>query len=185
MIPAQGNNPPASHKISELQGQDNGTSDWFLDTSAADNCANFIRSLIKTTVLVTLGKAKKVSADLQVHIDADFIIWLAKDEWRMLSPKQQNALVDHELSHCFWDGLTASMKSHDVEEFTHIIERYGFWWPNSSDFRLAVQEALPIPRETPGSVGTIDFGKIAEAVAKEMNGDGVEVTYHPATGRGE
>jgi hypothetical protein len=134
---------------------------------------------------VTLGKAKKVSADLQVHIDADFIIWLAKDEWRMLSPKQQNALVDHELSHCFWDGLTASMKSHDVEEFTHIIERYGFWWPNSSDFRLAVQEALPIPRETPGSVGTIDFGKIAESVAKEMQGDGVEVTYHPATGRGE
>src|SRR5688572_28074113 len=62
---------------------------------------------------LTLGKAKKVSAEQQVHIPYDFIIWLAKDYWEsFLSPKQREALLDHELSHCHWDGFTASMRGH-------------------------------------------------------------------------
>lgn len=134
---------------------------------------------------VTLGKAKKVSAELQVHVDADFIIWLAMDEWRMLTSLQREALIDHECSHCHWDGLTASMKGHDVEEFTHIIERYGFWWPHSSDFRMAIQQALPMPREQQGGVSSIDFSKIAKDAATALQADGVEVSYTPAMGRNE
>lgn len=121
---------------------------------------------------VTYGKAKKVSAELQVHIDADFIIWFAKDQWLYLRPEQREALMDHELSHCHWDGLTASMRAHDVEEFTHIIERHGFWWPQSQTFIKAVQGALPLPAspdepKREGGVttldpGKIDFGRIAE-----------------------
>jgi hypothetical protein len=133
----------------------------------------------------TLGKAKKVSAELQVHLDYDFVIWLAKDEWLGLNAVQREALIDHELSHCFWDGLTASMKGHDVEEFSHIIERYGFWWPHSKPFEKAVQHALPLvtsmPRE--GTVGTIDFGRIAKDAESAMRAEGldVEVTHFPAT----
>jgi hypothetical protein len=96
---------------------------------------------------VTLGKAKKVSAELQLHFPYDFIIWLARDRYLGLSPLQREALIDHELSHCEWDGDTARIKGHDVEEFTHIIERYGFWWPSSDSFEMAVQAALPLPKE--------------------------------------
>lgn len=139
---------------------------------------------------VTYGKAKKLSAELQVHIDADFIIWFAKDEWTQFSAKQREALMDHELSHCFWDGLTASMRAHDVEEFTHIIKRHGFWWPGSKSFETAVNQAvqqpLPLPPTEPprqGSVGTIDFGRIAKEVGEQMKADGfdVEVSQVPGT----
>lgn len=141
---------------------------------------------------VTYGKARKVSAEQQVHIDADFIVWLAKDYWEsFLSPKQKEALIDHELSHCHFDGFTASIKGHDVEEFTHIIERHGMWWPQSDSFATAVQQALPLvsTRREGGGVGTVDFGKIVDEVAKGMAahdfGDGVEVTVHRAGARGE
>jgi hypothetical protein len=140
--------------------------------------------------LVTYGKARKVSAEQQVHIPYDFIIWLALDRWdSFLSPLQREALLDHELSHCQWDGFTASIRGHDVEEFNHIIERYGFWWPQSDTFAVAVQQALPIPKEREGGVGTISFNKMVgdmlDEVAKgmnSMNAEGVEVTVHRRAG---
>lgn len=134
---------------------------------------------------VTMGKAKKVSAEMQLHIDADFLIWLALDEWLRLSAMQREALVDHELSHCHWDGMAASMRGHDVEEFDHILARYGAWWPASDSFTLAVQLGLPIIRrdEQQGSVGTINFDKIAREVAEGMTGEGVEVEYRAAASR--
>lgn len=141
---------------------------------------------------VTYGKAKKVSAELQVHIPFDFIIWLARDRYLTLSAMQREALIDHELSHCEWDGDVARIKGHDVEEFTHIIERYGFWWPSSDRFEMAVQQVLPLPlpqtgEPRQGSVGTIDFGRIAKDAETAMRADGldVEVTYTPAMARGE
>lgn len=138
---------------------------------------------------VAYGKARKVSAEQQVYIDGDFVIWIAKDQWNYLSPKQKEALIDHELSHCKWDGFTASLRGHDVEEFNHILERYGAWWPSAESFEAAIQSALPIPRERSGGVGTVDFGKIVDEVAKGMAandfGDGVEVSVHRGGARGE
>ncbi|MCC6455185.1 MAG: hypothetical protein IT328_09610 [Caldilineaceae bacterium] len=135
---------------------------------------------------LTLGKAKKLSAEMQVHIPFDFVIWLAKDYWEaFLTPKQREALIDHELSHCKWDGFTASMKGHDVEEFSHIIERYGFWWPQSDEFATAVQAALPlVSTRKEGGVGTIDFGRIAKDAAREMQEAGLDVEFNPAGARG-
>lgn len=137
---------------------------------------------------LTLGKAKKVSAELQVHIEYDFIIWLAKDWYQRLSALQREALIDHELSHCEWFDEKASIKGHDVEEFAHIIERYGYWWPNSDRFEMAVQAALPMPKtesEKEGAVGTIDFGRIAKEAEAAMRAEGldVDVTHVPAMPR--
>jgi hypothetical protein len=131
---------------------------------------------------VTYGKAKKVSAELRVHIPYDFIIWLAKDEWALLSPTQREALIDHECSHCSWDGLLASLKGHDVEEFSHIIQRYGFWWPQSHGFAAAVQKALPLAPQPTGGVGTLDFGRMAQGLEQGLRAEGfdVEVTHVPA-----
>lgn len=135
---------------------------------------------------VTYGKAKKVSAELQVHIPFDFIIWLARDRYLMLSAMQREALIDHELSHCEWSDDGARIKGHDVEEFAHIIERYGFWWPSSDKVEMAVQQRLPMPpteETSQGSIGTIDFGRIAREAGEQMRADGfdVEVTHAPAT----
>lgn len=133
----------------------------------------------------TYGKAKKVSAELQVHINYDFIIWLATDEYRSLTQLQREALIDHELSHCFWDGLNARIRPHDVEEFAHIIERYGFWWPGSKNFADAVQHALPITatEQREGTVGTLDMGKLLHTVAEGLRAEGIDAEVVPATGR--
>lgn len=121
---------------------------------------------------ITLGKARKVPADQQVHLDFDFIIWLAEDVWDRLSRRQREALIDHELSHCKFDGFVASIKPHDVEEFTHIIERYGFWWPSSDAFEAAVQQALPLERQ-PGGVRSVAV-EAAKRLAGTIHGAGLE-----------
>lgn len=140
---------------------------------------------------VTYGKAKKLSAEMQVHIYADFIIWFALNEWLGLTAVQREALMDHELCHCQWDGLAASIRPHDAEVMIPNIVRFGFWWPQASTFesavKLAIQQPLPLPPspdepKREGSVGTIDFGKIAREVAEGMTGEGVEMEYIPAAG---
>lgn len=144
----------------------------------------------KSNGMVTIGKAKKVSAELQLHIPYDFIIWLASDEWVRASPKQREALIDHQLCHLQWIDNVAKIKGHDFDgEFIEIIERHGLWWPRSDSLAIAVQAALPLPpTEEPrqGSVGTIDFGRIAKEVGEQMKADGfdVEVSQVPGT-RGE
>jgi hypothetical protein len=47
-----------------------------------------------------------------------------------LTGPQRLALVDHELSHIGADGLL----SHDVEEFSGVIERHGLWRPALEEF---------------------------------------------------
>lgn len=93
---------------------------------------------------VTLGKARKVSAEQRVHIDFDFIIWLADDWWHNhLNDAQRTALLDHELCHCrLDDDEKLWIAPHDVEEFNCIIERHGFWWPASAETAQAVQATL-------------------------------------------
>ena len=117
-----------------------------------------------------LGKARKVTDEQQVHIPYDFVIWLANDMWHTLTHIQKQALVDHELSHCKWDyDEGASVRGHDVEEFTHIIERYGFWWPGAEPFESAVTQAMliPVERTGRGSVESIEMSELmmAEATA--------------------
>jgi hypothetical protein len=112
----------------------------------------------------TLGKANRVSTDLGVHID-------------------------YERSHCAWDGETASSKGHDVEEFTHMIARDGFWWPSSDALAMALPVALPLSQESKepseGTVGTIDSAKVAKEVESAMRAERlcVEETHHSATSR--
>lgn len=134
----------------------------------------------KSNGLETIGKAKKVSAELQIHIPFDFVIWLASDAFARLSPNQREALIDHQLCHLQWIDNVAKIKGHDFDgEFIDIILRHGLWWPRSDALAVAVQAALPLPpspdeprRE--GSVGTIDFGKIARDVVDELRAQGVD-----------
>jgi hypothetical protein len=96
---------------------------------------------------VVLGKASKMSekesAIAGEHFD--FKIELAHDYWKPGSPAFRRALLDHELCHCDAeedeDGkLVYKMRSHDVEEFTAIIERHGAWKDDLREFCDAVQQ---------------------------------------------
>lgn len=91
---------------------------------------------------IVYGQAEKVSVKAQVYAPYDFIIWLAKDRFQLRAPFQREALIDHELCHCQWDMDTgASIRPHDVEEFTEILERYGYWWPHADEFAAVAQQA--------------------------------------------
>ena len=106
---------------------------------------------------VTLGKAKKISADMNMFMDYDFVIWVALDWWDRLKPGQKVALVDHELHHCWMDAEgKPSMRPHDVEEFNAIIERHGFWWPTAEETMQAIQGSLlPVERTKRGRVEAV------------------------------
>lgn len=141
----------------------------------------------KSNGLVTLGRAKKVSDELQLHVPYDFIIWLASDEFVRLSAAQREALIDHQLCHLQWIDDVAKIRGHDFDgEFVEIIMRHGLWWPRSDALAVAVQSALPLPKasqEPRGTVGTLDMGKMLHSVAEGLRAEGIDAKVVPATSR--
>jgi hypothetical protein len=100
---------------------------------------------------VVLGKARKVSGlnaylawrhlvedeDREgAQVSSFYVVEIAHDTWAALTGPQRLALVDHELSHIGADGLL----SHDVEEFSGVIERHGLWRPALEEFIEASQQ---------------------------------------------
>ncbi len=57
--------------------------------------------------------------------------------------KQREALVDHELCHCYVDIVNGDyfpkLEEHDLTEFKGVVRRHGFWM---SDIREFVQVAI-------------------------------------------
>jgi hypothetical protein len=102
------------------------------------------------------GKARKISglsAFLARALDPDlgfFVIEIARDLWVHLEEHQQRALVDHELAHLIVtfnedDGLSLSIRGHDLEEFFGVVRRHGAWRPEISTLsQLAGQQRLAV-----------------------------------------
>jgi len=117
------------------------------------------------------AQAQKVTALNQALIDYDFLIWIAEDRWDKLSEDQKEALIDHELCHCWgWPGMW-KMRHHDIEEFQEIIERHGMWREELVHMANAVKQLrMPfdnteVTLEHNGKVVTISgelLGKIAQ-----------------------
>lgn len=95
-----------------------------------------------------LGAASKVSDRWKplLQQELDFIIWLAWDRWKGMSPQQRRALLDHELCHCRMVKGESKLRGHDVEEFTEIIERHGLWKGDLEEMAAAIQGQLTLPR---------------------------------------
>lgn len=91
----------------------------------------------------TWGQAQKVSDKMKVYMDFDFLIWVARDIWVSLSLNQKKALLDHELCHCLYDEGKASMRPHDIEEFTEIVDRYGLWRLELEKMARSMKAAQP------------------------------------------
>ena len=88
---------------------------------------------------VTGMKAMLATADAENSNGCDFfIIEIAYDIWRLLSPAQRTALVDHEMCHLGVEVLESGahklvLRNHDVEEFVDVVSRHGLWRPILAD----------------------------------------------------
>lgn len=81
------------------------------------------------------------------EVEPFFVIELAYDVWLTLSPKQQIALVDHELSHLEvgWNekgDIVLSLRAHDVEEFQGVVRRHGLWKDDVAHFAKVCADQL-------------------------------------------
>lgn len=74
----------------------------------------------------------------------DYVVMVSREFWPDLSEAQREAMVDHELSHIVRDPDAASgygMRTHDIEEFTAVVERHGAWKSDVRNFLTATRNA--------------------------------------------
>jgi hypothetical protein len=81
-----------------------------------------------------------------------FVVEVASPIWKEMGEAARRALVDHELEHCFVDEIKGkpSIRGHDVEEFTSIVERHGLWDDARIRFGKAVQLRLALSQAGSG-----------------------------------
>ena len=101
----------------------------------------------ETAEKVVLGKAKCTSEDTRFLAEYDFIIIINESAFWAATDEQQQALVDHELSHCDYSEDAKGNRKwrcahHDVEEFVGVVRRHGLW---ESDLQKLVKAASEAP----------------------------------------
>ena len=106
--------------------------------------------LMRAGKKVVLGKACLVPKKYTELLAADYKFLLEFDEqrWDELSLEQQEALVDHELSHCGNDADGCYLKSHDVEEFRAVVQRHGLWKSDIEEFAAVLGKQRELPLDT-------------------------------------
>lgn len=76
----------------------------------------------------------------------DFAVIVNRKEWEEnLTPAQRRAVVDHELCHCIRNHKGKwSLRNHDIEEFSEVIERHGLYWEDVAAFAKSVIQATQL-----------------------------------------
>lgn len=109
--------------------------------------AYLFREKMKRRDRVGLGKAKKASPTLVYLTGFDLVIEFNWTQWKLLTPEQRIALVDHELCHLAQDDTDVEkgprwlLRHHDVEEFAEVVRRWGLWLPDLQEFNTAAKRA--------------------------------------------
>lgn len=152
----------------------------------------------KSNGKAVMGKCRKISglnAYLAQPVDPDevpagdevdfFVIEIAEDIWAALDGHQRTALVDHELSHATISvsdkaELSLVMVPHDLEEFRHIVERYGLWQPDLEAFAESVKGAPAQPGSASAAAEQLRTS-IAEMGGGSVSGGGRTVTIPACT----
>ena len=108
------------------------------------------------------GSVKKITGLMEYHLERDFIIEVAADQWGTFSETQRRALVDHLLERCYGeedeDGggdMKWSLREPDVSEFSTILRRHGAWTAELAGF-VSVAKQIDIDEV------------VAEAAAEEV-----------------
>lgn len=76
--------------------------------------------------------------------EVDYVCVVAWEQWKLLSPRQKVALVDHEMCHCGREGDDNPkwvIVEHDIEEFHSIASRWGSWHHELYKFRNALKSS--------------------------------------------
>ena len=122
---------------------------------------------------VVFATTSKVPPAYKVHLDFDFLIKIAFDQWAQMTADQREALIDHELCHCrcSLDDGALSIRNHDIEEFAVIIERHGLWHSGLLRVGPALHKATQL---------SFAFEE-AKEMAKELQKQGAVVTVNPET----
>ena len=92
-----------------------------------------------------LARTCKAPEQWQFLAACDVVVLVNKKVWDRLDDKQREALVDHELCHVFKDidskgNPKWTMVTHDVEEFSAVIQRHGLWSRDVRRFFEAAKE---------------------------------------------
>jgi hypothetical protein len=101
-----------------------------------------------------LGKARKAS-DLDREFSMfDIVIFLNYQVWGELTPRQREALIDHECMHVTpttddqgeykmddRGRIVYRMRHHDIEEFRDVVKRHGLYLSNLQEFYKTIQAA--------------------------------------------
>ena len=95
---------------------------------------------------VVLAKASKPGGAFAFITGLDFLMTVNFEAWKDLEHAARCALVDHELSHFDKDLETGNycLVGHDLEEFHHIVRRWGFWKPDLVSFAEIVKVQLEL-----------------------------------------
>lgn len=91
-----------------------------------------------------LASTSLVSSRVRVHLEFDYLVWVALPEWEKMDLERRTAVLDHEFCHCAQNVRGDwILCDHDVQEFVAVIERHGLWTYNLERLGRAVQECLP------------------------------------------
>lgn len=117
-----------------------------------------------------MGTVKKMS-DLMIYlIEVDFLMEIPLDVWNPLDDTKRTALIDHLLERCTGeeDEKTGTMKWSvrvpDVHEFNSILQRYGAWTEELSQFATVAKTLqLDFMTEDAGESETADVAGLEGA----------------------
>jgi hypothetical protein len=117
---------------------------------------------------IILGQCSKVPAKMHPYLEYDYLIWLSEADYMAMDDLAREALIDHELCHCKLGINGWTIRPHDIQEFTDVIQRHGIWSP---DIRAVKNAIDTYEMETlPGLImGTLDrMGKVATLKGDEL-----------------
>lgn len=91
-----------------------------------------------------LASVSVVSPLQKVHLNFDYLIWVAFPDWTIMSAEKRVALLDHEFCHCRpKDNGEWGICDHDVQEFLAVIKRHGLWRYDLQRLGKVIQDHLP------------------------------------------
>lgn len=103
-----------------------------------DQAAKRAGKLVAATASKMSGKENAIAGAEPPYA---FKIEIANDLWTLNSEAWRRALIDHELCHCGGNSEDGwELLSHDLEEFSAIVERHGLWKADVKDFYVRVMQ---------------------------------------------
>lgn len=120
--------------------------------------------------------------DIQHTGEPFFVMVVWQNFWRYsLSPKQREALIDHELCHLWAEAdektgeVKLSMLPHDLEEFNAVVRRHGIWLKDVDQLIKAAQDG---PQMT---LAEISAGNAGSAMIEDAAGTKVTLSSGPTS----